>query len=87
MPRPHRFLTATSRAARLVAGMIANTDDYQRPIHEARSDEELRNLALALGARCVDLATELYGDRAQEELDRFAFACLNYETRNGGALT
>lgn len=84
MPIPKRFLTATSRAARLVSGILAATDDYQKPLHEARCDQELIELNLALGLRCASLAQELYGDQAQSVLDGFAFDALAYERRLSG---
>lgn len=77
-------LTATSRAARLVSGLLASTNDYQRPISEARNEHELIELTLALGLRCASLAQELYGERAQTELDGFAFDALAYERRLRG---
>lgn len=80
------ILTATSRAARLVSGLLSqNSDDYHRPIREAGDDAQVVELVLALGLRCAALATELYGDRAQAELDGFSFDALAYEDRLRGA--
>lgn len=77
------YLTATSRAARLVAGTDA--DDTIRPLREAQADGHVEALVLALAVRCRQLAAELYGDHAQNALDEFAFDALNYEKRQRAA--
>lgn len=86
MTRQTKHLAATTRAARLVAGVLSseNSDDSLTPLREARQDGQLVELVLALALRCVQLAEELHGDNAQTELDSFAFDALAYEQRHRG---
>lgn len=83
MTRKPQHITASSRAARLVAGVHANpySDDAFKPLQEARQAGQLFELAIALALHCVQLAQELHGDNAQAALDQFAFSALIYEER------
>ncbi|SKY52367.1 Uncharacterised protein [Mycobacteroides abscessus subsp. massiliense] len=63
---------ATARAAKFVACWAAEDPGYVRALHEARRDGQLLEFAIALAARCVQLADELYGDQRQPELDGYA---------------
>lgn len=63
---------AVARAAKFVACWAAEDPGYVQPLHDARRDGHLVEFAIALAARCVQLANELYGDRCQPELDGFA---------------
>jgi len=77
------FAAATARAARMIAGMVGGGDsaDHLTPFQEARADDHLDLLVLALAVRCADLTRELYGERAEREADAFAFAALTFEQR------
>lgn len=79
-------LKATHRAARMVAGLLSrdHSDDWLRPLREASAEDGLQLLVMALALQCSHLAVALHGDRAQDQLDLFAFTSLEYFQRHGG---
>jgi len=76
-------LLATSRAARIIAGAASRQrpEDMLTPLREAQADDEVFDLVLALAVRCVQLATELHGEKAQHYLDEFALDSIGYQQR------
>lgn len=79
-------VTATSRAARMIAGAASGLgpEDTLTPLREAQADGHVVELVLALAVRCAQLAADLYGDRAQAEMDAFAFDALSYQEGQRG---
>ena len=81
------LIIATSRAARMVAGLASaqHGDDYLRPLREARAEGRVVELAMALALRCADIALDAYGDERCARLDQFALDSLTYQQRQRGS--
>ena len=72
-PNNDPMTIATARAAKFVADWKAGDEDTcGRLLCEVGAAGQFDVFAIALAARCVDLASELYGERTQVELDGFA---------------
>lgn len=64
----------TARAARLVSAMAANDQSgTQAVILEAKGDDRLVHLVLALALRHIQVCAEYYDTDMQAVLDEFAF--------------
>ena len=74
-----------ARAAAFTAHWHANDPAYIRHLVEARDGGQLTDFAIALGARVLQLADELYGDDAQAQLDGFAMDALWLAQESGPA--
>ena len=84
-----KYLRATSRAARIIAGAASSTapQDFYKPLREAEHDGTVTELVMALAALAADLARQLHGDEhVQAALDGLAFDAITYERKHVGGL-
>ncbi len=76
------LMAATREAAKLVAALQAGDSDGSTGVlHRAKTAGTALDLAIALAVRCAQIATELYGDRVQVELDGWALDAMWFEER------